>query len=449
MATDLLRNILNRIDIAGKIGNFPDWYITELKGFKTRWSTDMLVDVSDSVSGKKKTESFKLVRVRHRTPDNRWITGGGCRHHPDVTLSQMESHALEMSFKDWTFGIPHGGSKGGCAVDPKRYSKEDMIAITTKETEEAMEAGVIGPYKDRWAPDIGTGENEMKWIQDQFSYEMRKRGTPEPASTVTGKPLLYGGMPGRKEATGRGLHYALRTFRKETAVNLPETPTAVLQGFGNVGFHFARLAEEFGIKIIDVQDIYGGVYHPNLPIKDLLAYVERNPQKSVFGFHEVCNGDAIQNPEELFSIEADIVIPAALEEAITAKIANTMKCKIVLEAANGPTHPDAELILEDKQICIAPDILVNAGGLIVSYFEWAFDTHIPPFDPLLDIPKYKDESLVFAALQGAITRNSKAVIDVRNHLNKKKMPLSYRLASMIYGMNRVLLFFATKRKKDF
>lgn len=448
MATDLLKNVLTRLEKTAQIKGFPDWYITELKGFKKRWSTDMLVDVSDpDRPEKKKAESFKVVRVRHRVPDNRWITGGGWRHHPDVSLSQMESHAIEMSLKCWIMGIPHGGAKGGIAFDPSKYSEEDLQAITIKAATEAIEENTLGPYIDRWAPDVNTNEIIMKWIQDQFSYEMRKQRKPEPAAAVTGKPLNFGGMPGRKEATGRGLHYALRLFRKEAGLSLPEIPTVALQGFGNVGFNFAKLAREFNVKIVAVQDQFGGVYHPNLPLEELLLYVEDNRQKTVSGFHNICKGEEIKTAKELFTLPVDVVLPAALEETITADIAERIQAKCVLEGANGPTHPDADAILEERGITVIPDIFANAGGVLVSYYEWEKDTHIEPFDPLMQPPKYPEEGLAFASLQGAFLRNGKAIIHLRNATREASRPISYRLASYIYAMERVLPFFAMKRRK--
>lgn len=447
MATDLLKNVISRIERVAELAKLPDWYVTELKGFKTRWSTDMLVRINDSANpGKKITRAFKVVRVRHRVPDNRWITGGGWRHHPDVTLSQMESHAIEMSLKCWIMGIPHGGAKGGIAFDPHQYSREDVMAITLKAVDEAIEADMIGPYKDRWAPDVNTNEVIMKWIQDQYSYEMRKRRTPEPAATVTGKPLGFGGIPGRKEATGRGLHYALQVFRKHAGLDLPPTPRVVMQGCGNVGYYFAKLAEEFGIKIVGIKDQFGGVYHPDLPITELLRYVDTHPKKSVEGFHEICKGDPILTNEDLFSLPADIALPAALEEAITPQIAENLKVKVVLEGANGPTRPKADKILEDRGIVVIPDIYANAGGVTVSYFEWAHDTGIEPFDEALHTPKSKDLELVFASLQEAFSRNGKAIIQLQKEMNAAQ-PISFRLASYIYALNRVLPFFAMKRRE--
>ena len=449
MATDFLKNIRMRIEKAGEIGEFPDWYITELLGFKRRWSTDMLVDVADPERpSRKKTQSFKVVRVQHRTPDNRWITGGGQRYHEDVTLSQMESHAMEMSLKFWIMGVPHGGSKGGVTFDPTKYSQEDLIAITVKMVEEAIEADIIGPYVDRWAPDVNTNEITMKWIQDHYAYEMRKQKRPQPAAAVTGKPVQFGGMPGRKEATGLGLHYALQVFRREGAAELSDEPTAVIQGFGSVGSHFAKFAKEFGIKIVAVMDQYGGFYHPDFSLDELLAYVARNPKKSVAGFHEVCKGDLLSTPEELFSVKADIAVPAALEEAITPKIAKLLRAKVLLEGANGPTLPEAEPILDEKGVTVIADIFANAGGATVSYFEWEKDTHIESFDLMLVPPRSREIELVFAALQGAFSRNGKAIINLQRSISSGGKNISWRLASYIYAMKRVLPFFEMKRRKS-
>ncbi len=345
-------------------------------------------------------------------------------------------------------GIPHGGAKGGVAFDPTQYSEQDLIAITCKTVEEAVEAGVLGPYEDRWAPDVGTNETIMKWMQDHYSYEMRKRRTPQPAATVTGKPVRFGGMEGRKEATGRGLHNALNVFRKILKLKLPEQPTAILEGFGNVGSHFAKLADEFGIKIIAVLDQFGGVYHPNLPINELLAYVEKHPKKSVVGFHEICKGDPISNQKELYGLQADIAVPAALEGSITPEIATNAKYTIQLEGANGPTLPESDQILEDKKIIVIPDILANSGGYLVSFFEWAKDTHIEAFDHLLELPRANKEELVFQAMVEAFNRNGEAIIRIQQQEKDGDKNISYRLASYLYAMRRVFEFAAMKRRKQ-
>lgn len=451
MATDLLKNIRTRIERAGRIGNFPDEYVLELMGFKQRWSTDVIIDISDPKSpAGTRTESIKLVRVWHRRPDNKWIFGGGFRIHPDVTLAQMESHAIEMSMKDWIFGIPHGGSKGGAAFNPQAFSERDLIAIVVKITEAAVEAGVIGPYIDRWAPDVNTNETTMKWIQDHFAYEMQKARHPEPAAAVTGKPELFGGMPGRKEATGRGLHYALQTFLREYRPNLLlKKPTVAIQGFGNVGMHFALLAKEFNLQVVAVLDAFGGFYHPSIDVSKLCAYVARHPKRSVEGYDTEVKGDRIQSMEELVAVKADIVLPAALEDAITPKIAGMVPVEtVVLEGANGPTAPESDAILEQNGILVIPDIYANAGGVTVSYFEWAWETDIQPFDPQLQLPSTKDAGLVAASLQNAFSRNGKNIIQLRRTLQKEpESRVSHRLASYIYAMERALPFFAMKRRK--
>jgi len=450
MPSDLLTNILTRIREAATFSSFPDWYINELCGHDNRWASDICVKVTNPNNPTQKIwQSFKIVRVWHRLPDNSWIYGGGCRYHPNVTLSMMESHAIEMSLKGWIMGIPHGGAKGGIAFNPRNYSREDVIAITMKYVEKAIERNCLGPYIDRWAPDVNTNETIMKWIQDHYSYLMRLRGSIESAACVTGKPVNFSGMPGRKEATGRGLHYALQVFRSEHEVILPEHPTAILQGFGNVGYHFASLCKEFGIKIIGVMDQYGGVYHPNLPLDDLFAYVNNNPQKTVAGFHTICGGDELKNEKELFSIIADIAVPAALEEVITPEIASLLKVKVLLEGANGPTMPEADPILADRGIEVIPDIYANSGGFLVSYFEWEKDTHIEPFDIQLHPPKMREEELVFASMHDAFSRNGKAIIRLKHDVQSRTgRRISNRLASYAYAMERVLPIYAMKRKEE-
>lgn len=450
MAIDLLKNVITRIQQAAEYNSFPDWYIAELCTHDDNWSSDIIVNATDLDNpGTKKLQPFKMTRIWHRVPDNSWIFGGGWRHHQSVTPEMMESHAIEMSLKCWIMGIPHGGAKGGIAFDPQKYTQEDLIAIICKAVEKAIERNKIGPAVDRWAPDVNTNPTIMKWIQDHYSYQMRLRHTPQFAACVTGKPVNFGGMPGRVESTARGLHYAIQVFRRNGAITLPERPTVLLEGFGNVGSNFAALEEEFNVKVIGVLDQYGGVYHPNLPINQLMEYVARHPQKTVSGFHEICGGDAIKNAEELFSIKADIALPAALEETITEKIAKILNVKVLLEGANGPTVPEADPILHDRGIEVIPDIYANAGGVLVSYFEWEKDTHVMPFDILLEPPRIRNEELVFAALHDAFARNGAAIINLKKRLETGTgRSVSYRMASCIYAMERVLPTYAMKRKKN-
>lgn len=458
MATDLLKNIRTRIEKAGEIGKFPDWYITELLGFKRRWSTDFILDITDKKTGKRRTEAFKMVRVWHRLPNNRWLYGGGFRFHEDVTLSQMESHAIEMSLKGWIHGLGQGGSKGGLAIDPNKYTDTDMLAICNKVIEEAVEANVIGPWMDRWAPDVGTNELVMERFQSRFAYEKRKPGNPEPLATVTGKPLSDGGMPGRREATGLGLHYAYETFRKELKDKLPKNPTIILEGFGNVGSEFARLAMELDKKktIVGVADINngvkGGVYcEKGLDIEKLLAYARSN--RTVQGFEsEQPTASRATLEEILFDKGADGFVPAALEETITTEVARRAKVKFIEEGANGPTVPESDPILDSRNIVVIPDIFANAGGVIVSYFEWAQDTGGKPFDTSLIIPNSRSPEvvdIVYQQLQSTFTRNGANIINLQKQLKDGNKNISYRLASYIYSMKRVLPHFAAKRNKTY
>lgn len=456
MATDLLKNIRTRIEKAGEIGKFPDWYITELLGFKRRWSTDFVLDITDKTTGKKKTETFKMVRVWHRKPNNRWPYGGGFRFHPDVTLSQMESHAIEMSLKDWVMGLSHGGSKGGIALNPDNYTDEDMLAITNKALEEAVEAGVIGPLIDRWAPDVGTNQIVMQRFQSRYAYEMAKAHIQEGNATVTGKPLDDGGMPGREEATGLGLHYAYETFRKELKGKLPKTPTVILQGFGNVGLFFAKIAQELDKKkiIVGVADKTGGVEsgvycEKGLDIEKLITYAKSN--RTVQGFEsEQPTATKATLEEMLFEKGADVFVPAALEEVVTTELAKKAKIKVLEEGANGPTLPEADPILEDRGIIVIPDIYANAGAVIVSFFEWAQDTGRHPFDTELKVPTSNSPEvldIVYAELQGAFNRNGSRIIALQKRTMDGSKNVSYRLASYIYAMERVLSRFAAKRDK--
>ncbi len=448
--SDLLSNIKDRIYQVAGLNSFPDWYIDELCDHDNEWVTHIHEKVADPENPSQKSwQSFEVVRIHHRTPNKSWIYGGGWRHHPNVNREMMKSHSIEMSLKGWIMGIPHGGAKGGIAIDPKKYSRDDLRAIVRKAVDKAIKHNFIGPSVDRWAPDVGTNEKVMDWIQQHYADKAIGDDIVKSGACVSGKPVLTGGMPGRIEATGRGLHEALRTFRNAGEISLPEHPTVILQGFGNVGYYFAKLCEEFGLKIVGVMDQYGGVYHPDLPMAELLAYVNHNPRKSVAGFHEFCGGDEIANEKELFSIPADIAVPAALEEAITPEIASLLQVKVLLEAANGPTVPDADPILAERNIIVIPDIYANAGGFLVSYFEWEQVTHFKPFDPDLHPPKWRDEDLALAAMGSAFHRNGKGIIGLKHNVESSVgHKIGNRLASYMYAMERILPIYALHRGED-
>jgi glutamate dehydrogenase (NAD(P)+) len=289
-------------------------------------------------------------------------TKGGIRYHQDVNLGEVSALAMWMSWKCALMQLPYGGAKGGVRVDPTGFSRKELQRLTRRFTSEII--GMIGPDKDIPAPDMGTDENVMAWIMDTYSQQVGY-SVPE---VVTGKPVVLGGSLGRKEATGRGVVYAIEDAAQHLGMKLSQC-TAVIQGFGNVGSHVARFLAEDGVKIIAVSDATTGIYNPHgLSVGSLLEYVREH--RFLEGFPE---GEAISNAE-LLELPCDILAPAALQNQITLDNAPRIKCKLLAEGANGPTSLEADEILNDRGIFILPDVLANAGGVTVSYFEWVQGT---------------------------------------------------------------------------
>jgi len=306
--------------------------------------------------------SFKVFtgyRVQHSII--RGPAKGGIRYHPDVTLDEVSALAAWMTWKCAVVGIPFGGGKGGIACDPTKLSKGELERLTRRYTAELID--VLGPESDVPAPDVNTNEQTMAWIMDTYSMHARHTVT----SVVTGKPLDLGGSLGRVEATGRGVLFTIREAAKHLGINM-EGATVAVQGFGNVGSVAADLLYDDGCKIIAVSDVRGGIYNRNgIDIKKLLPYVKKN--RSVVKFP----GTKSISNQELLELECDILVPAALENQITEENAPKVKAKILAEGANGPVTPQADKILDKERVFVIPDILCNAGGVTVSYFEWVQD----------------------------------------------------------------------------
>nr|WP_298819446.1 Glu/Leu/Phe/Val dehydrogenase [uncultured Chloroflexus sp.] len=301
-------------------------------------------------------EVFQGFRVQHNLA--RGPTKGGIRYHPDVTLDETRALAMLMTWKCALAGLPYGGAKGAVIVDPKQLSAGEIERLTRRFATEI--SVVIGPERDIPAPDIGTNPQVMAWIMDTISMH---QGYTVPA-VVTGKPINIGGSEGRLEATGRGLTYVLTTAAQHLSLNLAETRLAI-QGCGNVGSTVAREAVALGMKVIALSDSQGGVYNPHgLDVEAVLSHKAHTG--SVIG---VANADTLPN-EELLELECDVLVPAALSGVITSRNADRIKAQIIAEAANGPTTKDADAILYDRGCLVIPDILANAGGVTVSYFEW-------------------------------------------------------------------------------
>ncbi len=288
---------------------------------------------------------------------------GGIRYHPEVSLDEVTALAAWMTWKCAVAHIPFGGGKGGVICDPTKMSRREIEALTRRYIAEIIDA--IGPEKDVPAPDVNTDAQVMAWVMDTYSMHVGHTTT----SVVTGKPLELGGSLGRREATGRGVMIVTRESAKHVGFDL-KGATVALQGFGNVGSISAELLAEAGAKIVAVVDWKGGVHNAKgLDLPKLIAHVAQH--KTVQGF---AGGDALTS-EELFKLDVDVLIPAALENQITMDNAPGIRAKIVIEGANGPTTPDAHQHLHDRGILVVPDILANSAGVTASYFEWVQDRY--------------------------------------------------------------------------
>jgi glutamate dehydrogenase (NAD(P)+) len=288
---------------------------------------------------------------------------GGIRFHPDVSLDEVTALAAWMTWKCAVAHIPFGGGKGGIVCDPTRMSRRELEALTRRYVAEIIDA--IGPEKDVPAPDVNTNDQVMAWVMDTYSMHVGHTST----AVVTGKPIEMGGSLGRREATGRGVMIVTREAAKHLGLDINGATVAV-QGFGNVGSVSADLLSKIGARIVAITDWKGGVYNSNgLDIAKLLEFSEKH--KTIDGFP---GGEPLEN-EQLFGLEVDVLVPAALENQITPDNAGNIKAKIVAEGANGPTTPEAHQQLHERGIFVVPDILANSGGVTTSYFEWVQDRH--------------------------------------------------------------------------
>lgn len=325
------------------------------------WPQKSLVVHFPVVMDDGRVEIFEGYRVQHNTA--RGPAKGGIRYHPETNLDEVSSLAFWMTWKCAVVNLPYGGGKGGVRVDPSKLSEKELEKLSRRFFSEIQM--MVGPTKDIPAPDVNTNAKIMAWYMDTYSMNVGQTTL----GVVTGKPLDLGGSEGRPEATGRGVAITASEACNVTGIDISKARVAI-QGFGNVGSYSAKiLAEEYGSKIVAVSDVSGGLYNEEgFDVNDLIAYRDQNGGV-IKGYPK---GTPITN-EELLTLDVDILIPAALENAITAEIAKDVKAKIIVEGANGPTTEEAEKILIEKDVLIVPDILANAGGVTVSYFEWVQD----------------------------------------------------------------------------
>lgn len=307
-----------------------------------------------------RVEVYTGYRVQHDS--SRGPSKGGIRYHPEVSLGEVAALAMWMTWKCALADLPYGGAKGGVAVAPKTLSRSELQRLTRRYAAEIFP--LIGPDKDVPAPDVGTDAQVMAWIMDTYSQQV---GYAVPG-VVTGKPLSIGGSRGREDATGRGVVCVTLQALRHLQIDIRET-TVVIQGFGNVGSHTARIMHEAGAKVIAVSDVSGGIYNPRgLDIPKLLSTYKSAGQT----LGDTKLGDPLTNAE-LLQLKCTVLIPAALSEQITKHNAAQLNCRVLAEGANGPTTLEADRIVQDKGIFVIPDILANSGGVIVSYFEWVQD----------------------------------------------------------------------------
>ena len=349
-------------------------------------------------------EVFKGIRVLYNT--SRGPAKGGIRFDPNVSLDEVTALAAWMTWKCAVVDIPFGGAKGGVTCDPYRLSTGELERLTRRYTASILD--ILGPDSDVPAPDVNTNERVMAWIMDTYSMHMRHTVT----SVVTGKPVAMGGSAGRREATGRGVKIVVREALRELGIPVHGTTVAV-QGFGNVGSVAARLLEEEGLTVVAISDMTGGVYNPNgIYIGEALKWIEEN--RFLEGFP---HGEVITN-EELLELETDVLVPAALENVITKRNAANIKAKIIAEGANGPTTAPADRILDGNGVFVIPDILANAGGVTVSYFEWVQNRE----------GYFWSEELVIKRLREVMIRSFHHVLDYARQHNVNLRTASYMLA---------------------
>lgn len=402
--SDVFRMACRQFDQAADAINLP-----EAIRDRTKWPRRCLAVSLPVKRDNGSVTLFEGYRVQHNLSTG--PAKGGIRFHPHVTIGEVAALAMWMSWKCSLAGIPYGGAKGGVIVDPNLLSETELERLSRRYMQELIP--FIGPHVDVPAPDVGTNEKVMGWMVDTYSSYM---GRLENA-IVTGKPIALGGSQGRREATGAGVAYLVKSYLEDLKIPIQEA-TVAIQGFGNVGSETALALSAFGAKIIAISDHTGAFHNPRgIDIKKAVEYVKFN--RVLKDFH---GGDEFTN-EDLLTLPCTVLIPAALERVITPQNAPRLRCRILAEAANGPTTNQADRIIEKRgDIELIPDVLCNAGGVIVSYFEW-----------LQNLQNYywtRDE--VITKLY-AVLEKAKASVEYQ----KRKFKFSRRLAALTLGISRV------------
>lgn len=396
-------SMMERFDFAAKKLGLENGIYQYLKSPTKQIITSIPIIMDDG-----RIEVFEGYRVIHN--DILGPSKGGIRYADDVNLDEVKALAAWMTWKCAIVNIPFGGAKGGVRCDPNKLSQTELERLTRRFTSNLLD--VFGPEKDIPAPDMNTNEQTMAWIMDTYSMHSKRTET----AVVTGKPFILGGSLGRREATGRGVMIVSIAALNKLGID-PKKATSVVQGFGNVGSVSAQLLHEQGVKILAVSDVTGGYYNKKgLDINEMIEYTKKNKTLAKFG-----KAEAISN-EELLELECDLLVPAAREDQITKKNADKLKCKIISEGANGPTTAKADPILNEKGILVIPDILANAGGVTVSYFEWV-----------------QDRMGFFWTLETVNERLERMMIDAFNHVYDvaEKHNVSLRIGAYISAIDKV------------
>ena len=400
---DPWRQAMMQLDRAAEKMNLEPYIVERLRHPKRILIVSVPVKMDDGT-----VRVFDGYRVQHNL--DRGPAKGGIRFHPQVSMDEVKALAFWMTMKCAVVNLPYGGAKGGVVCNPKEMSIGEIERLTRRYTAEI--SIIIGPDKDIPAPDVNTNEQIMGWVMDTYSMTI---GYSAPG-VVTGKPLDVGGSLGRKEATGRGVFYVTRELASLHGFDLRKAPVAI-QGFGNVGMNAAKIFAQHGCKVVAVSDVMGGLYNDHgIDINALIEW--RSKHESIAKFPK-----AEKIPiDQLVETPCDILIPAAMENTITYVNAPRIKAKYIIEGANGPTSNEADRILNRRGITVIPDILANAGGVTVSYFEWVQDIQA----------YFWDEKAVNAKLQDIIVKSFRDIYEI--HEREK---VDMRLAAFMLGLKRL------------
>jgi len=401
---DPYASMLSRFDVAAELLGLDPGVYHYLKTPQKQIIIAIPIQMDDG-----RIEVFEGYRVIHNNV--RGPSKGGIRYSPDVTLNEVKALAAWMTWKCAVVNIPFGGAKGAVRCDPKKLTRVELEKITRRYTANLLD--ILGPESDVPAPDVNTDEQVMGWIMDTYSMHVRRTET----AVVTGKPRYLGGSLGRRESTGRGLVIVTRRAMAKVGLQ-PQETRVVIQGFGNVGSVAADLFTKLGCTVIGISDVTGGYANPKgINVQEAMAY-GRSHGGTLDGFR---GGDRITN-EELLELECEVLAPCAIEDQITASNAPRIKAKIIAEGANGPTTAKADPILQEKGIYVIPDILCNAGGVTVSYFEWVQDR----------MGYFWTEDMVNERLERIMSESFDEVIETA-----EQYKVSLRIGAYILGIDRV------------